>query len=107
LTDEQFLAIVKADGVAGINLYSLFVGEHATIDGVIGHIEHFLSLGGAANIAIGADLDGCDMLPEGIGGIEDMEKLAERLLQKNYTEGFVCDIFYHNLMRVVDAVCVI
>jgi len=107
LTDEQFLAIVKAGGVTGINLYGEFLGENATIDTVIAHIEHFLSLGGAANIALGADLDGCDILPAGIGGVEDMEKLAERLLQKNYAESLICDIFYHNLMRVVGAVCVI
>jgi len=107
LTDEQFLAIVKARGVAGINLYGEFLGERATIDTVISHIEHFLSLGGAAHVALGADLDGCDVLPEGISGIEDMEKLANRLLQKNYAEGLVYDIFYQNLMRVVGEVCVI
>jgi len=107
LTDAQFQAIVKAGGVAGINLYTEFLGAGAAIDTVIAHIEHFLSLGGAANIAIGADLDGCDTLPDGMSGIQDMDKLAERLLQKNYAEDLVCDIFYHNLMRVVDAVCVI
>jgi len=107
LTDDQFRAIVKANGVAGLNLYTAFLGEKVTVDTAAEHIEHFLGLGGARNIAIGADLDGCDTLPEGFYGIEDLEKLANRLLQKNYAEDLVCDIFYHNLMRVVSEVCVI
>lgn len=107
LTDDQFCAIVKAGGVAGINLFSMFLGENPNIDTVAAHIEHFLALGGEKSVAIGADLDGCDQLPQGIGGVEDMHKLAERLLQKNYPEALVSDIFYHNLMRVVEQVCVI
>jgi len=107
LTDDQFCAIVKAGGVAGINLFNMFLGENPDIDTVVAHIEHFLALGGGKSIAMGADLDGCDQLPQGINGIEDMEKLAERLLQKNYPETLVADMFYHNLMRVVEQVCVI
>jgi len=106
LTDAQFRAIIQADGIAGINLFTMLLGG-ATIDTVMAHMEHFLSLGGERHLAIGADLDGCEELPVGLHGIEDMEKLAERLLQKNYAESLVYDIFYHNLMRVVKTVCVI
>jgi len=108
LTDDQFLALVRAGGVTGINLYSAFLGEDqdkVDIDTVIAHMEHFLSLGGEKSIALGADLDGCEHLPRGIHGVQNVEKIAQRLLQKNYPEDLVCDIFYHNLMRVVDAVC--
>ena len=107
LTDAQFLAIIKAGGVAGLNLYSEFVGESPAVEDAIRHIEHFLDLGGAKSIAIGADLDGCDTLPQGIAGIQDMEKLAEGLLGKNYSQALVQDIFYNNLFRVVQEVCVI
>jgi len=106
LTDDQFRAIMQADGIAGINLFTVLLGG-GTIDTVTAHMEHFLGLGGERNLAIGADLDGCEELPEGLHGIEDIEKLAERLLQKNYAESLVYDIFYHNLMRVVSGVCVI
>jgi len=107
LTDDQFSAIVKAGGVAGINFATLFLGERPDIDTVVAHMEHFLALGGEKTIAMGADFDGYDQLPQGIGGVEDMDKLAERLLQKNYSETLVSDIFYHNLMRVVEQICVI
>ena len=105
LTDAQFLAIVKASGVAGLNLYSEFVGENPNVDTAIRHIEHFLSLGGEKSVAIGADLDGCDSLPQSINGIEDLGKLAEELLRRNYSEALVHDIFYNNLFRVVEEVC--
>jgi len=105
LTDDQFLAIVKAGGVAGLNLYSEFVGADPDVDSAVAHIEHFLSLGGEKAIAIGADLDGCESLPRGIAGVQDLEKLAEGLLRRNYAEALVHDIFYNNLFRVVEVVC--
>ena len=106
LTDRQFLEIVKARGVAGINLYTAFLGgEKPDVSRVVAHMEHFLALGGEKALAMGADLDGCDSLPLGIKGVEDMEKIAEELLRKNYSEALVCDIMYHNLFRVVEEVC--
>ncbi len=106
LTDEQFSAIIKNGGVAGINLYSDFLGREPTLITVIEHIEHFLSLGGEKNIALGCDFDGCDSLPDGINGIEDLEKIYNALLRLNYKETLVNNIFYYNLMRVVEEVCV-
>jgi len=106
LTNAQFLAIKRARGVCGINLYADFLGENPDIDTVIAHIEHFLSLGGEKCIAIGADFDGCDRLPAGIEGVQDVHKIAERLLQKNFPEALIYDIFYNNLKRVVGEICV-
>jgi len=105
LSDLQFLAIAEAGGVAGLNLYSEFVSERPDVDSAIAHVEHFLGLGGEKSIAIGADLDGCDSLPWGIAGVQDLEKLAEGLLRRNYSEALVQDIFYNNLFRVVDVIC--
>ena len=106
LTDEQFRAICEVGGVAGINLYTEFLGEKASIDTVISHIERFLSLGGEKNIAIGTDFDGCDSLPEGICGIEDMDKIYTELLRRDYPPELINGIFFDNLMRVVEEVCV-
>ena len=102
LTDEQFAAISETGGVAGLNLYAEFLGENATCDTVIAHAERFLSLGGEKAVAIGADLDGCDALPEGISGIQDMEKLYEAFLKKNYSESLLRDIFFNNLFNLIE-----
>lgn len=107
LTDEQFTAIIKSRGVAGLNLCDKFLAEEApTLDDAVAHIEHFLSLGGEENVAIGGDWDGCDLCP-GVEGITDMGLLYERLLRLNYSETLVQAIFYNNLMRVVREVCTI
>ena len=106
LTDAQFLEIVKAGGIVGLNLFTIFLGDGMPgIDRAIAHVEHFLSLGGEKTVAIGADLDGCETLPPEIRGIEDVEKIAEELLRRNYSEALVCDIMYYNLFRVVEEIC--
>ncbi len=102
LTDEQFKAIVETGGVAGLNLYADFLGEKATCETVIAHAERFLSLGGEKAVAIGADLDGCDALPEGINGIQDMGRLYEAFLRQNYSESLLRDIFFNNLFNLIE-----
>ncbi|MBO6010850.1 MAG: membrane dipeptidase [Oscillospiraceae bacterium] len=108
LTDEMFRAIVEKGGVAGLNLYSAFLvepGKTATVEDAVHHIEHFLELGGGKNIAIGGDLDGCDTLPTGIAGIQNVGKIFDALLARGCPESTARDIFYNNLMRVVKQVC--
>lgn len=105
LTDGQFTAIIKKRGVAGLNMYAGFLGETPTIDTVVAHLEHFLALGGEESVALGGDWDGCSRLPDGIAGIQDMDKLYETLLRRNYSEKLVRGVFYTNMMRVVSEVC--
>ena len=105
LTDEMFTAIIDHGGVAGLNMYADFLGEHPDIDTVVAHLEHFLDLGGERSVALGGDWDGCSALPEGIAGIQDLERLYERLLQRNYGAALIDAVFYQNLMRVVNEVC--
>ena len=105
LTDEQFTAIINTNGVAGLNMYAGFLGDEPDLDTVRAHLEHFLALGGEDHVSMGGDWDGCTQLPQGIHGIQDMEKLYEHLLRYNYTESLLEKLFYSNLMRVVNEVC--
>ena len=105
LTDAQFTAIIEHHGVAGLNMFSDFLGEDPDVETVVAHLEHFLELGGGKNVARGGDWDGISKTPRGFGGIQDMDRLFERLLQRNYTEALVRDLFHNNLMRVVNEVC--
>ncbi len=102
LTDDMFRAIRDHEGAVGINLYSLFLGEdRVTVETVLRHIDHFLDLGGEKTLAIGGDLDGCDKLPEGIDGIQDVHLIRDALAQRGYEESLLDDIFYNNLLRVL------
>ena len=107
LTDEQFLELCRHGGVAGINLYAGFISGRrpCPLLDLTAHIEHFCALGGEKSVALGCDLDGCDTLPEGIGGIEDVHRLYDALLRLNYPEDTLRGIFYNNMMRVVEKVC--
>lgn len=105
LTDEQFSALIQNGGVAGLNMCDEFVGEEPTVEDLVRHVEHWFALGGEANVSLGGDWDGIEKAPKGIEGIQDIHKLADRLLQLNYPEEKVNGIFYENLMRVVREVC--
>ncbi len=103
LTDEMFRAICKTGGVAGLNLYEGFIGEHATIDMACDHVFHFLELDpDGKHIALGGDLDGCDPLPAGFEGVQSYHKLADRLLERGLGEEILKQIFWSNALGVID-----
>ena len=68
-------------------------------------LMQLMELGGERSIALGGDLDGCSRLPEGIRGVQDWDRLWDRLLQRNYSEALLRALFFENLMRVVSEVC--
>ena len=102
LTDEMFSAICQTGGVAGINLYSDFVGGNADCNVVAEHILHFLDLDPSGkHIALGGDLDGCDTLISGFSGVQDYPVLAQTLLNRGVDESVVFDIFWNNALGVI------
>lgn len=105
LSDDQFKAIIETGGVAGLNMCSDFIGDDPDLDSLMRHILHFLELGGEKNISIGADLDGIDKMPRGINGVEDLDKIYEKMISCGIPEKTAEDIFFNNLMRVVNEVC--
>ena len=106
LTDEMFLALCQTGGLAGINLYSAFLGENADIDTVCGHIFHYLELDPTGkHIALGGDLDGCESLPEGFAGVDDYPKIAARLLECGLSADMIRNIFWNNALEVMGKCC--
>lgn len=102
LTDDQFLEIVKTGGVAGVNLYTAFLGPEPVSPEIVGrHIMHFIELCGEGHLCMGGDLDGCDSLPVGMTGIDDYSLLIPVLHELGLSEQAIRDIMYNNLMKVV------
>ena len=102
LTDDMFKAICQTGGVAGLNLYSDFIGENATVDRACSHILHWLEIDPeGTHIALGGDLDGCDSLPAGITGIESYPMIAQKLLAAGVGEKIVENIYWNNAMGVL------
>ncbi len=102
LTDDMFRAICETDGVAGFNHCAPFVGEKPDLDTVCDHILHFLEMDPQGrHIALGADFDGCDVLPEGVTGIESYPAMAERLLLRGVDENTLMNIYWNNAIGVM------
>ncbi len=106
LTDEMFLALCQTGGLAGINLYIDFLGDHADLNTVCDHIFHFMELDPTGtHIALGGDLDGCESLPVGISGIDGYPLIAQRLLDRGLGEDAVMNIFWNNALGVMEKCC--
>ena len=101
LTDEQIKALIQRKGFIGLNYYTEFVGGDGTMEALIAHAEHILSLGGEDVLGLGGDWDGCGSLAAGLRGVEDMPRLYEALLRRNYKEELLKKIFYGNLLRLL------
>ncbi len=101
LTDNMFRAICQTGGVAGLNVYADFLGNNPTLDTACDHIFHWLELDPEGkHIALGGDLDGCEVLPAGFDGVQSYPNLADRLLQRGAGEKIVENIFWNNAMGV-------
>ncbi len=101
LTDEQFLALMKNGGCVGLNYYIGFLGLGENIEAIVAHAEHFLALGGEKHLGLGSDFDGCE-LPRDMRGLEEVGKLYEAMLRRNWSEALVQDIFHNNFRRLFD-----
>jgi membrane dipeptidase len=87
--------------VIGLNFYRDFVGGTEDLDAVTAHLEHILALGGEQAVALGGDWDGCDTI-DALPAVTDLPRLYEHLLRRNYRESLLRELFFHNLMRVVN-----
>ena len=100
LTDEQITAIIKNQGIIGLNIYRDFIGHDMDFVAVRAHLDRMLDLGGFKTVALGGAWDGCDPI-EPLPTVLELTNLYEYLLVHNYSEELLEDLFYNNLMRVV------
>ena len=103
LRDEQFETIKSLGGLVGVSFCDIHLTDKqgATVDDVVRHVEHYMSLGGADIVAFGTDFDGADM-PEGISCPADLLKVGEALARVNYTETQIRKLFSENATRFVN-----
>lgn len=100
LTDDQLRAIAQTGGTVGLNLYQPFLGEPADFDAMRAHLEHILSICGETHTALGGDLDGCDLLPQGFCDLSSYAEFHAYLKEKGYSEQLLDRIFYENLYQL-------
>ena len=101
LSDDQLRAIAETGGTVGLNLYPPFLGQNADFSLHRSHLEHMLRLCGEKHVALGGDLDGCEVLVDGFSHVGDYRSFYSYLLEEGYPTPLLDDIFYHNLMRII------
>jgi membrane dipeptidase len=103
LTDARFKAISKLGGVVGISLAPMHLtsSEVCTVDDIIAHIDHYLSIGGENTVCLGCDLDGVTDLPVDFQSVSDLYKIADKLAQFNYNDTLIDKIFYANARNFI------
>ena len=103
LTDDMFRAICQTGGVAGLNLYTPFLGENADLDTACDHVLHWLELDPQGDhIALGGDLDGCEHLPAEFTGVDSYLALQEQLLHRGVTQQILEKICWNNGIGVIE-----
>ncbi len=106
LTDDMFKAIMDTGGVAGLNLYTGFIGENRDLSKACDHILHWLELDpDGSHIALGGDLDGCDELPQGFDGVQSYPALAKALHDRGVDDTLLEKIFWENALGVMERCC--
>lgn len=98
LSDEQFKIICERKGLVGLNYYNAFLDDdekNASVESIVRHADHFLSLGGEDIVALGSDFDGCSM-PSDILGIESVGDIRAAFLKHGFGEQLTEKIMYEN-----------
>lgn len=100
LTDEQIRIIVSRGGLIGLNVYPPFVSENADINGLLQHIDYFLSMDAENALCFGCDFDGIDTTPKGISDVSDIKKVI-KVIKREYGKEVAEKIAYKNFLRVL------
>ena len=98
LSDAQLQAIFAGGGLAGINLYTQFLGGAGTARDVARHLAHMLRLNGEDHVALGSDFDGCGIHPS-LAGIECMEFLDSELDRLGFSGAQRKKFFWSNAAK--------
>jgi membrane dipeptidase len=116
-SDAQLRAIIARDGVVGaaFDIWMLDArwsrgqsNERARIASAVDHIDHICQLSGTSRHAgIGSDLDGGfgrEQSPLDLDTIADLQRLADLLAQRGYSEPDVANIMHGNWARLLGEV---
>lgn len=73
----------------------------ATVDDVVDHIEHIITVAGEDHVGIGGDFDGISSTPEGLSSVADYPRVFAELLRRGHSEEQLKKIAGLNILRVM------
>lgn len=113
ISDEQIRAVAARGGVVGAVLDEWMLipnyrrdaagRPRAALETVADHIDHVCAVAGScAHAAIGSDLDGgfgTEQTPDGVETIADLQRIADILAARGYSDAEIDAVFHGNLLR--------
>ena len=101
MTDEMIEALAENGGVMGMNFAPSFVHPtHATLEGLVDHIDHIVELVGPDHVGLGSDFDGIPSTPVGLEDASKMPGITQELLNRDYSREDVEKILGGNHLRL-------
>ncbi len=73
----------------------------ATIEQVVGHLEHVREVAGIDHVGIGGDYDGTDTFPVGLEDVSGYPRLVAALLERSWSLDDVARLVRGNTLRVM------
>ena len=105
MTDEMIKALAEGGGVMGMNFAPSFVHPvHATVQGVVDHIDHIVELVGPDHIGLGSDFDGISHTPEGLEDVSKIHRITAELAKRGHSEPDIRKILGENHLRLIKTV---
>lgn len=74
-----------------------------TIADVADHIEHIRDVAGVQSVGIGADYDGTDAMPSGLGDVSGYQDLLAELRQRGWSQSELELLAHGNVLRALEA----
>jgi membrane dipeptidase len=69
---------------------------------LVDHVMHAIKVGGEDTVGLGGDLDGVEVLPDGVDGVGDYPRIARLLRQAGLKPSQVDKVCYGNFTRVFE-----
>lgn len=72
-----------------------------SVGDVADHVEHIARIAGRAHVGLGADYDGVNYLPEGLGGVDGYVPLLAELMRRGWSDRDIAALAGGNLLRAM------
>ena len=83
--------------------YARYPVPQTSLDVLLDHFDHAITLAGPDHVGIGADWDGVPSMPVGMEEISDLPSLTEGLLARGHSRETIRKVLGENLLRVLGA----
>jgi membrane dipeptidase len=99
LRDDQLKALAESGGVIGMSYVPFFVdAKNPTLDRLLDHIDHVVSVAGIDVVGLGSDFDGGGTL---LADAAEVPQIVEGLDKRGYSDGDIRKVLGENTFRVL------